>query len=449
MPEKDADPETSLSPVKAGSPPKSRGGSPKNFVHFRLEVRSKPFNVFSAKKFPGLAESTALSRVVNEQGCRVRIRRDVRMRRRDKVSDSYIADDIGQPPSERYSTQQPPDRPRSTSNASTDVQSQYGAERRQSYHDLNYYQGTTYQQPHPQAPQSASSYTSHLSFGGPSTPHYQTPSMVPHPQTPVGHSYQQPTVTYPYAPHNHARHLSGPHNYGYSGQPVQQPTYGPSSYIDERPYPDSRRSSGGYSIGRSQIMLEPYEHSRSTMPQSTASSQMRSLTPLNTGTANQGPPSLPPIKALVHPPQFESGSETKQNSSTLIPPRSFSSYPNSSYGSVAYNNHATTTPQTSNPTSVSQSKRAYGEVFDATPLNQPMHSGMRPNTAVQSQDLPHIETADGEYTNVYGDEEDTMVPLVYKRADGSQRAKKCPSPRDRYIWNTISLLSTYRTNAII
>ncbi|AEO71674.1 uncharacterized protein THITE_2060243 [Thermothielavioides terrestris NRRL 8126] len=50
---------------------------------FRMEVKSQEFIVYSAKKFPGLAESTALSRVVAEQGCRVRIRRDVRMRRRD------------------------------------------------------------------------------------------------------------------------------------------------------------------------------------------------------------------------------------------------------------------------------------------------------------------------------------------------------------------------------
>ncbi len=47
-----------------------------------MEVKTQDFLVYSAKKFPGLTESTALSRVVAEQGCRVRIRRDVRMRRR-------------------------------------------------------------------------------------------------------------------------------------------------------------------------------------------------------------------------------------------------------------------------------------------------------------------------------------------------------------------------------
>lgn len=53
------------------------------FFTFLNEVRSQPFIVYSAKKFPGLAESTPLSRTVAEQGCRVRIRRDVRMRRRE------------------------------------------------------------------------------------------------------------------------------------------------------------------------------------------------------------------------------------------------------------------------------------------------------------------------------------------------------------------------------
>ncbi|KAF2478718.1 velvet factor-domain-containing protein, partial [Neohortaea acidophila] len=53
------------------------------YISHRVEIRSQPFNVYSAKKFPGLAESTPLSRMVADQGCRVRIRRDVRMRRRD------------------------------------------------------------------------------------------------------------------------------------------------------------------------------------------------------------------------------------------------------------------------------------------------------------------------------------------------------------------------------
>lgn len=69
---------------------------PDSSFDWRLEVKSAPFTVYSAKKFPGLTESTHLSRIVAEQGCRVRIRRDVRMRRRDHKSDE-------QTPHEEYS----------------------------------------------------------------------------------------------------------------------------------------------------------------------------------------------------------------------------------------------------------------------------------------------------------------------------------------------------------
>ncbi|KAJ4417301.1 hypothetical protein N0V82_006245 [Gnomoniopsis sp. IMI 355080] len=57
-------------------------GSSGRHFQLRTNVSTDVFDVFSAKKFPGLQESTALSRTVAEQGCRVRIRRDVRMRRR-------------------------------------------------------------------------------------------------------------------------------------------------------------------------------------------------------------------------------------------------------------------------------------------------------------------------------------------------------------------------------
>ncbi|KAL2185427.1 hypothetical protein L209DRAFT_438833 [Thermothelomyces heterothallicus CBS 203.75] len=76
--DRDKDCDSRSHPPIAGLNP-ATGGS----FDFRMEVKSQEFVVYSAKKFPGLAESTALSRVVAEQGCRVRIRRDVRMRRRD------------------------------------------------------------------------------------------------------------------------------------------------------------------------------------------------------------------------------------------------------------------------------------------------------------------------------------------------------------------------------
>ncbi|RMZ78918.1 hypothetical protein DV737_g3676, partial [Chaetothyriales sp. CBS 132003] len=48
----------------------------------RMEVSSTPFQVFSAKKFPGLEMSTDVSVALAQQGCRVRIRRDIRQRKR-------------------------------------------------------------------------------------------------------------------------------------------------------------------------------------------------------------------------------------------------------------------------------------------------------------------------------------------------------------------------------
>ncbi|EGE79252.2 sexual development activator VeA [Blastomyces dermatitidis ATCC 18188] len=99
----------------------SKPRSPHQFLHFRLVVKSVPFTVYSAKKFPGLAESTTLSRIVAEQGCRVRIRRDVRMRRREpKPNKDYGAyDDRHRATPDPYPGT-PIERPRSTSNASID-----------------------------------------------------------------------------------------------------------------------------------------------------------------------------------------------------------------------------------------------------------------------------------------------------------------------------------------
>ncbi|ORY64105.1 velvet factor-domain-containing protein, partial [Pseudomassariella vexata] len=89
-----------------------------------LGIKSQKFHVFSAKKFPGLAESTALSRTIAEQGCRVRIRRDVRMRRREgKTSNNDEFEQAQQDELARQRrTQSPADvyRARSASNSSMD-----------------------------------------------------------------------------------------------------------------------------------------------------------------------------------------------------------------------------------------------------------------------------------------------------------------------------------------
>ncbi|KAI0472311.1 velvet factor-domain-containing protein [Xylaria cf. heliscus] len=91
----------------------------------RMDLRSADFTVFSAKKFPGLTESTTLSRTVAEQGCRVRIRRDVRMRRRDTNAKPAGGDEYNNNAEDEYAkrrnTQTPEGyRARSMSNSSID-----------------------------------------------------------------------------------------------------------------------------------------------------------------------------------------------------------------------------------------------------------------------------------------------------------------------------------------
>ena len=80
----DADPDRPLPLERDGVSSTNR---PMTGMSNRMEVVSAPFQVYSAKKFPGLSESTALSRIVAEQGCRVRIRRDVRQRKRTATKD--------------------------------------------------------------------------------------------------------------------------------------------------------------------------------------------------------------------------------------------------------------------------------------------------------------------------------------------------------------------------
>jgi hypothetical protein len=151
---RDADPERQF----PSSPRPQADGEPKAPLNFedmatRLDVRSRPFQVFSAKKFPGLSESTELSRLVADQGCRVRIRRDVRMRKhgaRKDDGDSYEGERRSTSrfptPDTAYQPQTPMERPRTVSRASMEG-SQHGfdhyrrASGEMSYYSHNYQPG--------------------------------------------------------------------------------------------------------------------------------------------------------------------------------------------------------------------------------------------------------------------------------------------------------------------
>ena len=434
-PEKDADVDSPEPSPRILDKTTNKGSGCKDVVHFRLEVKSGPFSVFSAKKFPGLSESTQLSRTVNDQGCRVRIRRDVRMRRRDKTSDGYQnnGDDSGYHHPDRFATaHHPPDRPRSISNASAEASTPYSIERRGSLHDVDYYHGAGYQQPPPPPRQSATSYASHLSFGGPSTPHYQTPVMNVPPPPPLQQAYPQPPQVYGHGPPIHARQISAPHNYTYPCQPPQQATYVPPPYIDEKPFHDVRHSSGDALSARQQMPSDSYVQHHPALQAHSASSLMRSLTPLNTNTANQAQPSLPPIKSLVQTSDMESPSSEPKSSMTGGPHGPQNPYSANSHLPAGCPSYTSGTPQSSHARSTSQGKRMFESAFDGSHVNQPLHGGKRPSEALAAQDTLHVQTDDGEYIAEYDDLNGGS--LGYRRADGTIQYKKCPSPRDqRYI----------------
>ena len=224
---KDADEGTPiLSPMMRANG--SKPSAPKSFLNFRLEVVSVPFTVFSAKKFPGLTTSTSLSRVIAEQGCRVRIRRDVRMRRRgDKRSDDYDFDDERsyRGPLDHGSAldvyPNPVERPRSSSIGSIGPASSYGGEdlRRLSTTEYGFPNTQTYPRPVPPAPvpppsstptpvapiapsSRSSSYTSHLSFGA-TRAQYSAPQLPGTPQSAT-------TPTQVYSPHPSYSHSRNP-----------------------------------------------------------------------------------------------------------------------------------------------------------------------------------------------------------------------------------------------
>lgn len=203
---KDPKDEDKDAPLPAESSTGSNMGPsvPQTFMNFRLDVRSIPFTVYSAKKFPGLSESTPLSRMVAEQGCRVRIRRDVRMRRRDSKTGKeygYEDDYLG---SDAYPGT-PIERPRSVSNASMDNGYGYCAtpQPELTYPPQPYHQVSPI--PPPAGPHPTQMPQTHLTFGATQT--YCAPQLPAHP------SSQRQTYASPHPGYAHMRQASGSSEY--------------------------------------------------------------------------------------------------------------------------------------------------------------------------------------------------------------------------------------------
>lgn len=444
---KDADAEPALtSPDHPNNQAtKTNTMAPQSHMHFRLEVKSDPFVVFSAKKFPGLAESTSLSRVVAEQGCRVRIRRDVRMRRRDakpnKDYDDYDEDNIYSRPDrfatpDVYSQSQITERPRSASHGSVEMSAPYNMEqRRSSMHDPNYYVQPTYQQvsqPAPPPPMSSNGYTTHLAFGSATAPHYQTPAFPPQAMAQPPQPYPQNNTAYQYQPTPHVRQLSAssPQGYGYPpNQPYQPSQYFPTqSYTegnDYRPTTDYRRVSAPqcHQVHQTQMTntyatdTRPAPIPQSYYPPPAPVPVPRSVTPV------MSVPALPPLKTLQ--PSLDRKYEPA-SPATSLPSSAIGTYqaPHIDVSQNKYPSYPPPQPATTEP--IRSSKRQYAAVFDTNHINQPMYAGARPNAALMAQEVPQVEAEDGKYDDMV-DLPDLKV-LSYRRADGSKTMKKCPSP---------------------
>ncbi len=447
----DADPSPTAADVK---PLPGAGMAPESFAIWRLEVKSVPFNVFSAKKFPGLAESTNLSRVVAEQGCRVRIRRDVRMRRRDNKSKDFDEyDDTGYARTDRFATplQQVPERPRSISNGSmhgsvhgsvhggAEPATPYSVEHRRSSESLSYYSQPSYAAPPPQPqPNQAAPYTSHLAFGSNSA-QYAAPSFQP-PAPLVAQQPQrfvQPTNDYQYHSSAHSRPVSTPQNYAYPPSQPQQPTYQQlpiysNSSPEYQPVPDYRRASlpssqQGYASQSMTSYSQQDNRQTSMQPNYYPSSMQQNLAPRSATPGGTGQV-LPPIQTLQPPIESKYESKYEPYTPTTLPAPVNNITPSSSYENL----HNKYQPYTSTPISGSatdygrMSKRSHEQVFDNSHQYQALHSGMRPSAFSAGREVPQIEAEDGSLVEEY--DLTAMRMLSYRRADGTTHLKKCPSP---------------------
>ncbi|OXV07753.1 hypothetical protein Egran_04483 [Elaphomyces granulatus] len=377
---KDSDKDSPLPPETLTTTTKpSKPTAPKVFLHFRLEVKSIPFMVYSAKKFPGLATSTSLSRVVAEQGCRVRIRRDVRMRRRgDKGNkESYDFDDDPYVPSPRYQTPDtyvptPIERPRSTSNSTVDAPFGYGpeAQRRPSVPDYGFPCPPS-QQFHqiagPAAPPPPG-YPSHLSFSSAQS-QYQTPHF-PTPPTPTSQPVAQSEP--PQSPLLHTRNASNGTDYDSSASQSYSYPHVRSKRGDEYP----KTSLPPLRIEHPQLYTEPPNAYQSAMQP-----------PIRARTPASVMPSLPPLKTL-----------------------------SGEYGqSLPANSYDTGSARRLYDTDSTLTKRSHEETFGHQ--ERPLQNGMRPET----EDPVDSHRGKNRWDRFLVGIESSME---YRRADGSMSSKR-------------------------
>ncbi|KAL5352680.1 hypothetical protein ACLOAV_002628 [Pseudogymnoascus australis] len=378
--DKDGESATDPRPVTKQSP-----DEPTDSFDWRLEIKSSAFTVFSAKKFPGLAESTTLSRTVAEQGCRVRIRRDVRMRRREgKATDDYDerADSNGYRRSTRSATPaEPYSRQRSLSNSNAEVKPEY-AHRRPS---AEAYQA---QHPYPQqyshGPSSTSQQgQSYLGFGPQSAqqPQFQTPQFTqPAPPPPAQPQQAHQSAPSPYhqapPPPQYAPQQS-PGGYNYH----ERQQYG--QYAPPRDYESEYRRPSLTSAPPPQQQYQHDEQDSKHPPSSYPTYQSRAE-----------PPVLAPIKVdPAYPSKYEPAS--------------------SPIGALSSSNRLSVS--TAAEPQRAGSKRTFDSVFASSTHAQPLHNGARPSSS-------HNGVA-----AILDNEEKDETVLEYRRAAGDMNQRAMPA----------------------
>lgn len=316
---------------------------------WRMEVKSNPFSVYSAKKFPGLAESTTLSRTVAEQGCRVRIRRDVRMRRRDgkpagdykKVDDDYSHRPTGRTP-ERQMHPHPDYRQRSASAASDHSRVAYPVDPQRRPSMAEQYPSA----PPPPPGYSQNTGGQHLGFGNAASRPQAYPGVPPPPMSPV--------AAYPASAH--ASPYPAPQPYGYSSRPSSQ--YDSRSGLDER-----RHSNAAYPPP------SPYAPTNGDMKLETDSHRRMS----------QGHQPLPSVASMTSQSVPGSSSNKLPAIQSLLnhekaPPSAFPKHENTAPIAVDLNPGPIVNPHAHVPTG---SKRAFAD----SPFQERLNNGARPGDA--------------------------------------------------------------------
>jgi hypothetical protein len=405
---RDADGEPSSDQTKPSVPSSPTSPSaPTASFDWRLEVKSDPFTVFSAKKFPGLAESTSLSRAVAEQGCRVRIRRDVRMRRRDnKPNTDYEAAQEGEyvRAGRTPSVQESRDRSRSLSNESAG-RHPYGLERRLSGEYPGVY------------PHSSSRPQSYLNFGAPRNQHQAPPHRFAQPAPPAPMPYQSPLAPRPHQ--GHYRQPAPSPQDTLARLPHPQPAPPPQTTLSRLPYPQYAPPPTQPTRHQPDLNLpHPPE-----IPGQTPSRQ-NSADMIGPRTDTKGP-TLPPMRNLNHQAHM------RESRLTLAPIKRVISTPKLAPGQLRVDEpppdqlesdpgDCSRTLDRVRPDSTpskSMSKRSHEAAFDSkSNKTAPLHNGMRPEDDASPVQAIVDDPAGPESAK---SRPAWMDNMEYRRADGS------------------------------